>query len=114
MRFTIACCAMALLGVISLGCDNSAPSNPTSPPPDKTMPDSAEPVPSPGSAPGATSAPATQASATPINKFCAVEHENEVDPKVTTIYNGKVIGFCCKDCVPKFKQDPEKYMASLK
>jgi YHS domain-containing protein len=56
------------------------------------------------------SAPTSQ----PINKMCAVEHDDPVDPAVTVEYKGKVIGFCCKDCVPKFKEDPEKYMKDLK
>ena len=70
--------------------------------------------------PAATSAPSlpatTQASATlaPINKYCAVDRGNEVDPAVTYLYQGKVIGFCCEDCVPKFKANPEKYMKDLK
>ena len=63
-----------------------------------------------------TTAPATQASAAekPINKYCAVDRDNEVDPTVTYLYQGKVIGFCCEDCIPKFKKDPEKYMKDLK
>jgi YHS domain-containing protein len=63
-----------------------------------------------------TTAPATQASATekPINKYCAVDRGNEVDPTVTYLYQGKLIGFCCDDCIPKFKKDPDKYMKDLK
>ncbi len=61
------------------------------------------------------SAPATQASATPINKNCAVEHDNPIDPKAgTVIYKGKTIGFCCKDCIEPFQKDPEKYMKDIK
>ena len=112
MRFAVYCSVAAVLAMISVGCDNSAPSNSrfacllTRRCARRLRRLSLRRM--------ATSAPATQASATPINKFCAVEHEDEVDPKVTTVYNGKIIGFCCKDCVPKFKQDPERYMASLK
>ena len=60
--------------------------------------------------------PATQASVSqkPINKYCAVDRDDEVDPTVTYLYQGKVIGFCCADCIPKFKKDPEKYMKDLK
>lgn len=63
-----------------------------------------------------TTAPTTQASATaqPINKYCAVKHDDAVDPTVTYLYQGKVIGFCCEDCIPDFKKDPEKYMKDLK
>ena len=62
-----------------------------------------------------TTAPAaTQPDAKPVNKFCAVDRDNEVDPKVTTVYQGKVIGFCCRDCIKDFQKDPEKYMKDLK
>ena len=61
-----------------------------------------------------TTKPSTQPAA-PINKFCAVETENPVDPTVPTVtYKGKVIGFCCEDCAPKFLKDPEFYMKTLK
>ena len=61
-------------------------------------------------------APATQASATarPINTHCAVDKGDEIDPKVTYLYNGQVIGFCCEDCIPKFNKNPELYMKGLK
>jgi YHS domain-containing protein len=59
--------------------------------------------------------PTTQESAgKPVNKFCAVDHDNEVDPKVTVVYKGKVIGFCCKDCIKDFEKDPDKYVATMK
>jgi YHS domain-containing protein len=65
---------------------------------------------------GPTTRPTTQpvAQGTPINKFCAVNKDEEIDPTVTYVYNGKVIGFCCDSCIPKFKKDPEKYMKDLK
>jgi YHS domain-containing protein len=62
-----------------------------------------------------STAPSTQASDKPINKYCAVEKENEIDAKGGTyVYKGKTIGFCCPDCVDEFKKDPEKYMKNLK
>ena len=54
--------------------------------------------------------PSTQ----PVNKMCAVDQDHEADPKVTTVYKDKTIAFCCEDCVPAFKKDPEKYMKNLK
>ena len=76
--------------------------------------DTTQPSSQPSSAP--SSAPATQASANgATNQFCAIEKENKIDPKGKTYtYNGKVIGFCCADCIDEFKKNPEKYMASLK
>ena len=62
-----------------------------------------------------TTAPSTQQSADkPVNKFCAIEQDSEVDPKVTTVYKGKTIGFCCSSCIKEFNKDPEKFMAKLK
>ena len=29
-------------------------------------------------------------------------------------HNGTLVKFCCKNCIPKFEADPEKYMAKLK
>ncbi len=62
--------------------------------------------------------PATKPSTQPakaINEFCAVDKDNPVDPTVPTVtYDGKVIGFCCEDCIPKFKKDPKAYMKDLK
>ena len=58
--------------------------------------------------------PVVQASAKPINTHCAVDKGDDVDPKVTYLYQGKVIGFCCEKCIDDFKKDPEKYMKDLK
>ena len=61
-----------------------------------------------------TTAPTTQASATPVNKKCPVSGD-PVDPKVqTVVYQGKTIGFCCADCVEPFKKNPEKYSKNIK
>jgi len=97
---------------VAFACDKSESNSvKTDRPPDMEQP--APSSASPASAPA--SAPATQASAAKaINQFCAIETKNKIDPKVTTLYDGKVIGFCCEDCIPDFKKDPSKYMASLK
>ena len=75
-----------------------------------------DPAPANSKGGGHAIVPTSQASTTvkPINKYCAVEKDNEIDPAVTYLYQGKVIGFCCEDCVPKFKANPEKYMKDLK
>jgi YHS domain-containing protein len=66
--------------------------------------------------PASDTTAATRASATltPINTHCAVDKGDEIDPKVTYLYNGQVIGFCCEKCIAEFKKDPEKYMKDLK
>jgi YHS domain-containing protein len=58
--------------------------------------------------------PSTQESRKPVNTKCAVMPQDDVDPKHTYEYKGKLIGFCCEDCIPEFKKDPEKYMKNLK
>ncbi len=59
-------------------------------------------------------APATtQPAQKPVNTKCPVTGE-DVDAKITTVYEGKTIGFCCEDCVKSFKKNPEKYTANIK
>jgi YHS domain-containing protein len=57
---------------------------------------------------------AQTAAGKPINQYCPINKDDKVDPTVTTVYNGKIIGFCCADCIDEFKKDPEKYMKTLK
>ena len=64
--------------------------------------------------PSTQKSPSTQESKKPVNTKCAVMSQDDVDPAVTLEYNGKLVGFCCKDCIPDFKKDPEKYMKNLK
>lgn len=61
-------------------------------------------------------APASQpATGKPVNKFCPIEPDNEIDPKGKTVtYKGQVIGFCCDSCVDTFNKNPEKYVGKLK
>ena len=47
------------------------------------------------------------------NKFCPVSGD-EVNPKVNYEYQGKTYAFCCKDCLRKFKKNPEKYLNKVK
>ena len=60
-------------------------------------------------------APSTQPAVdtTPVNKTCPVSGD-AIDPKVTTVYNGKTYAFCCADCVKSFNKDPEKFAAKAK
>ena len=58
--------------------------------------------------------PALGPSTQPVNTKCPVMDGEKIDPKVTYVYKDKTIGFCCDDCIPEFKKDPEKYMKDLK
>ena len=61
-----------------------------------------------------TTQPATTQPAAPVNKKCPVSGE-DVNPKGKTVtYKGKVVGFCCDDCIEKFNKEPDKYVDSLK
>lgn len=45
----------------------------------------------------------------PVNTVCAI-CGMDVNPAIPTAeYQGKIIGFGCKMCPPKFKADPERY-----
>lgn len=63
----------------------------------------------PTTQPTVAAVPTTQ----PVNKICPVT-KDAIDPNITVVYDGKVIAFCCKDCVDKFKADPQKYLKDLK
>ena len=45
-------------------------------------------------------------------KLCPVMDE-EIDPEVFTMHNGRKVYFCCDDCIAMFKKDPAKYLAKL-
>src|SRR5215218_5358002 len=116
MKWTAMLLGVALMSGAMIGCEKT--DSTTLPPAGAPQGDTADvsDEPTTGATTGPTTGPATQASAslTISNKFCAIETENKVDPAVTTTYQGKTIGFCCKDCIPTFEKDPAKYMASLK
>ena len=106
---------------LMVGCENREETAPITPgaPSDMApgMPMEEDPsTTAPGVVPGAATAPTTQASAALaiVNQYCAVDGDHKIDPKVTTVHEGKTIGFCCEDCIPTFKKEPAKYLASLK
>ena len=55
----------------------------------------------------------TSQPAAAVNAKCPVSGD-DVDPKVTTVYDGKTYAFCCADCVKSFNKDPAKYAAKAK
>jgi hypothetical protein len=51
----------------------------------------------------------------PLN-YCIVSGDKiggDMGKPIGTVYKGQEIKFCCSDCPPKFKKDPEKYMKML-
>jgi YHS domain-containing protein len=61
-------------------------------------------------APGAAVAPGGEALE---NMFCPVVMGEPVDPKITLVWKGKLIGFCSETAKQKFLKDPEKYAKNL-
>ncbi len=49
----------------------------------------------------------------PINQTCPVTPEESVDPRFTTVYQGQLVGFCCRRCLTKFNASPGAYLANL-
>lgn len=44
------------------------------------------------------------------DKLICIVTKEEADPALSMEYKGKVYHFCCKKCVKKFKENPEKYI----
>jgi YHS domain-containing protein len=66
-------------------------------------------------APAETSAEtATAAKPYPL-EVCIVSGEElgSMGEAVSIVHEGQTIKFCCDKCVPKFKEDPAKYLSQL-
>lgn len=52
---------------------------------------------------------------TTVNSYCAVMHEDPVDPSVApATWKGQSVGFCCEDCIERWeKKSPAEKDASL-
>lgn len=48
-------------------------------------------------------------------KTCLVTGDglDDMDERVTTVYNGQTFEFCCKPCLKKFNKNPEKFVKAL-
>lgn len=48
-------------------------------------------------------------------KVCIVSGEDlgSMGDAVSIVHEGQTIKFCCDKCVPKFKEDPAKYLSQL-
>jgi hypothetical protein len=53
-------------------------------------------------------APPTADALKPVNSTCPVAG-TPIEPGFAIVHKGRVIGFCCRHCVGKFLEDPEKY-----
>lgn len=65
-----------------------------------------------------TSAPTSQPASAPaspeamMNTVCPVMHE-PVNPNIHIQYQGRTVGFCCRDCISTFQSSPEHYAQGL-
>lgn len=52
---------------------------------------------------------------TTVNVYCAVMHDDPVDPSVKPAsWKGQSVGFCCEDCIERWeKKSPAEKDASL-
>jgi len=48
-----------------------------------------------------------------LNKMCPVMTDEEIDPEMTIVYEGKTVAFCCCKCIERFQANPEKYLSRL-
>jgi hypothetical protein len=55
--------------------------------------------------------PASKASY-PLTK-CVVSGEDLGSDPYVFEHNGQTVKLCCKDCLPKFNEDPAKYLAKI-
>jgi YHS domain-containing protein len=48
-------------------------------------------------------------------KTCLVTHDDldEMDERVSIVYEGQTFEFCCKPCLKKFNKNPGKYEKAL-
>jgi YHS domain-containing protein len=65
----------------------------------------------PGASPSASAAPSAQTSEKAVNTVCPVSGDKvgDIGKPVYAQYQGKTIAFCCKDCLKKFNNNPDKY-----
>ena len=54
-----------------------------------------------------------QAKAVAVEQTTCPVMGGAIDKNIFVEYKGKKVYFCCKDCVEKFKADPEKYVSKL-
>ncbi len=93
---TVGCLAVACMTLAGCG-KEEAPATPAS---DVTVPASQP----------ATTQP--QAQAQFDNELCPISKHAISGKGVAVEYKGKTYGFCCDDCAPAFKADPEKYLTA--
>ena len=48
----------------------------------------------------------------PVNAVCPVS-DHDVDAAHAVSHKGRLVGFCCEDCVDSFKKSPDKFMKKV-
>ena len=57
--------------------------------------------------------PVAESAHSDTNIMCPVMPDVEAEDLWTTVYKGKVVRFCCNNCVESFRREPEKYVGLL-
>ncbi len=112
MRTIQSCLAIAamLSVIVLLGCSPGEPDAQPASTPGKS--------PTPGG-PGAAAGPAAKPEITEGDVYaldvCPVSGEKlgEMGDPVIIKHEGREVRFCCKNCAPKFEEDPAKYLAKM-
>lgn len=61
----------------------------------------------------AAAAPRKQVTSETVEQTICPVMGSAIDKKIYTEYKGKKVYFCCKECLEKFKAEPEKYLSKL-
>jgi hypothetical protein len=56
---------------------------------------------------------ASQDTSRAVQTKCPVMPDNDIDPEIFSVYQGKKIYFCCQLCRVAFEKEPQKYLAGL-
>lgn len=99
---------ISVLGIA--GCKDESPSSGG----DSAAPATSEPA---ATQPAATQPEAkielAKEGAVAVNKLCPIMGNPVNTDGVKVVYDGKVYGFCCAECVEPFKKNPAKALASI-
>jgi YHS domain-containing protein len=62
----------------------------------------------------AAAAPRKQVTSETVEQTTCPVMGRVIDKKIYTEYKGKKVYFCCKECLEKFKAEPEKYLTNCR
>ena len=110
--YAVAVLCVAAFGFGLVGCGEEEPADTTIANP---RPDAVRDAMRGGAAAVSDAAQAAAEDLTSKIKVCVVSGEKleSMGDVVKYTHEGRVIPFCCKDCIEKFKKEPAKYLAKI-